>query len=89
MQSVIIAYSLTMAVIIPASGWLADRFGTRTIFQTAIVLFVAGSVLCAYSSQLAWLVAARVIQGVGGAMLLPVGRWPCCAPSRATSTCGR
>ena len=74
MQSVIIAYSLTMAVIIPASGWLADRFGTRTIFQTAIVLFVAGSVLCAYSSQLAWLVAARVIQGVGGAMLLPVGR---------------
>jgi MFS family permease len=47
MQSVIIAYSLTMAVIIPASGWLADRFGTRTIFQTAIGLFVAGSLLCA------------------------------------------
>src|SRR5207253_3162788 len=74
MQSVIIAYSLTMAVIIPASGWLADRFGTRTIFQTAIVLFVVGSLACAYSNSLTFLVASRVVQGVGGAMLLPVGR---------------
>jgi EmrB/QacA subfamily drug resistance transporter len=74
MQSVIIAYSLTMAVIIPASGWLADRFGTRRVFQTAIVLFVLGSLLCAYSSTLSLLVGARVIQGAGGAMLLPVGR---------------
>jgi len=74
MQSVIIGYSLTMAVIIPASGWLADRFGTRTIFQTAIVLFVIGSLLCAESKSLAMLVASRVVQGVGGAMLLPVGR---------------
>ncbi|MHA7683858.1 multidrug transporter subunit MdtD [Cupriavidus sp. PET2-C1] len=74
MQSVIIAYSLTMAVIIPASGWLADRFGTRTIFQTAIVLFVVGSLACAYSNSLTWLVVSRVVQGVGGAMLLPVGR---------------
>ncbi|TPQ25657.1 MFS transporter, partial [Cupriavidus pinatubonensis] len=74
MQSVVIAYSLTMAVIIPASGWLADRFGTRTIFQTAIALFVLGSLLCAYAGTLPFLVAARVVQGVGGAMLLPVGR---------------
>ncbi|MGY8525508.1 multidrug transporter subunit MdtD [Paracidovorax citrulli] len=74
MQSVIIAYSLTMAVIIPASGWLADRFGTRRIFQLAIVLFVLGSLLCAYAPTLNFLVASRVVQGVGGAMLLPVGR---------------
>ena len=74
MQSVIIAYSLTMAVVIPASGWLADRFGTRRIFQTAIVLFVLGSLLCAYSNTLSFLVGARVIQGAGGAMLMPVGR---------------
>ncbi|BDB28141.1 MFS transporter [Cupriavidus sp. TA19] len=74
MQSVVIAYSLTMAVIIPASGWLADRFGTRTIFQAAIGLFVAGSLLCAYAPTLNFLVGARVVQGVGGAMLLPVGR---------------
>ena len=70
MQSVIIAYSLTMAVIIPASGWLADRFGTRRIFQLAIALFVLGSLLCAYAQSLPFLVAARVVQGVGGAMLL-------------------
>ncbi|WP_375198990.1 MULTISPECIES: multidrug transporter subunit MdtD [Cupriavidus] len=74
MQSVIIAYSLTMAVIIPASGWLADKFGTRTIFQIAIVLFVAGSLLCAAAPSLPFLTAARVVQGAGGAMLLPVGR---------------
>ncbi|WP_291454206.1 multidrug transporter subunit MdtD [Cupriavidus sp.] len=74
MQSVVIAYSLTMAVIIPASGWLADRFGTRTIFQTAIGLFVLGSLLCAWAPTLPMLSAARVVQGAGGAMLLPVGR---------------
>ncbi|HTJ93809.1 MAG TPA: DHA2 family efflux MFS transporter permease subunit, partial [Pararobbsia sp.] len=74
MQSVIIGYSLTMAVVIPASGWLADRFGTRRIFQLAIVLFVIGSIFCAMANRLDYLVAARVVQGVGGAMLLPVGR---------------
>src|SRR5579864_1644008 len=74
MQSVVIAYSLTMAVLIPASGWLADRFGTKRIFMGAIVLFTMGSVLCAESAHLHQLVAARVIQGAGGAMLLPVGR---------------
>lgn len=74
MQSVVVAYALTMAMLIPASGWLADRFGTRRVFFCAIVLFVAGSVLCALSRGIGQLVAARVIQGLGGALLLPVGR---------------
>ncbi len=74
MQSVIIAYVLTMAIVIPASGWLADRFGTRKVFFSAILLFTIGSVLCASASGLHMLVIARIIQGVGGAMLLPVGR---------------
>ena len=59
MQSVVVAYALTMAMLIPASGWIADRFGTRRIFFCAIVLFAAGSVLCALSHGLGQLVAAR------------------------------
>jgi len=74
MHSVIVAYSLAMAVLIPASGWLADRFGTRRVFMSAIALFVAGSVLCALAPTLAMLSLARVVQGLGGALLLPVGR---------------
>ncbi|QCK87660.1 DHA2 family efflux MFS transporter permease subunit [Phreatobacter aquaticus] len=74
MHSVVIAYSLTMAMLIPASGWLADRFGARSLFMAAIVLFVAGSLACAMSGSLMQLVCARVVQGAGGAMLLPVGR---------------
>ncbi|MDB5807386.1 MAG: drug resistance transporter, drug:H+ antiporter-2 family protein [Betaproteobacteria bacterium] len=74
MQSVVISYSLTMAVLIPASGWLADRYGTKRIFLGAIVLFTIGSVLCAISTHLNQLVASRILQGAGGAMLLPVGR---------------
>lgn len=74
MQSVVIAYVLTVALFIPASGWLADRFGTRRAFAAAIVLFSLGSLLCALSPSLPWLVAARVTQGIGGALLLPVGR---------------
>ncbi len=74
MQSVVIAYMLTVALLIPASGWLADRFGTRRAFLAAIVLFSLGSLLCALSPSLPWLVAARVVQGIGGALLLPVGR---------------
>ena len=73
MQSVVVAYALTMAMLIPASGWIADRFGTRRIFFSAIVLFALGSVLCALSHSLGQLVAARVVQGLGGALLLPVG----------------
>ncbi|MBC8057879.1 MAG: MFS transporter, partial [Rhizobiales bacterium] len=74
MQSIVIAYLLTVALFIPASGWLADRFGTRRAFLAAIVLFSLGSLLCALSPSLPWLVAARVVQGIGGALLLPVGR---------------
>ena len=74
MQSVVIAYMLTVALFIPASGWLADRFGTRDTFLAAIGLFSLGSLFCALSPTLPWLIAARVLQGVGGALLLPVGR---------------
>jgi EmrB/QacA subfamily drug resistance transporter len=74
MQSVVIAYALTMAMLIPASGWLADRYGLRRAFMSAIVLFIIGSALCAASRTLVQLTAARVVQGAGGAMLLPVGR---------------
>lgn len=74
MQAVVIAYSLTVAILIPASGWLADRFGTRRVFMAAIALFTAGSLACAAAQDLIQIVSARVVQGVGGAMLLPVGR---------------
>ena len=74
MQSAIIGYLLTVAMLIPASGWLADRFGSRRVFITAIVLFAFGSLCCALSTTLHQLVAARVAQGVGGALMMPVGR---------------
>lgn len=74
MQAVVVAYALTVAMLIPASGWLSDRLGTRRVFVAAIVLFTLGSMACAASSQLSQLVAGRVLQGIGGAMLLPVGR---------------
>lgn len=74
MHMVIVAYVLTVAVMLPASGWLADRIGVRNIFFTAIVLFTAGSVFCAQSNTLNELVMSRVLQGIGGAMMVPVGR---------------
>ncbi|WP_240766595.1 multidrug transporter subunit MdtD [Paraburkholderia flava] len=74
MQSVVIAYSLTMAVMIPVSGWLADKLGTRRVFFSAILVFTLGSLLCANAHTLTQLVIWRIVQGVGGAMLLPVGR---------------
>ena len=74
MQGVVIAYMLTVALLIPASGWLADRFGTRRIFFSALMLFTLGSLLCAMSTSFNQLVVARVVQGVGGALMLPVGR---------------
>ncbi len=74
MQAVVVSYALTMAVVIPATGWLADRFGTQRVFTLAIALFTAGSIACAASASLNQLVVARVLQGVGGAMLMPVGR---------------
>lgn len=74
MQSAIISYTLTVAMLIPVSGWLADRFGTRRVFILAVSLFTLGSLLCALSDSLAFLVASRVIQGIGGAMMMPVAR---------------
>nr|MBF0682692.1 MFS transporter [Pseudomonas sp.] len=74
MQGVVISYMLTVALLIPASGWLADRFGSRRIFFTAIVLFTLGSLFCAMSVSFNQLVMSRVLQGVGGALMLPVGR---------------
>ena len=68
------AYLLTLAIGIPVSGWLADRFGTRRIFALAIVIFTVASALCALSTSLPMLVAMRVLQGIGGAMMVPVGR---------------
>ena len=68
------AYMLTLAIFIPASGWVADRFGARTVFCSAIAVFTIGSVLCGASNSLGTLIAARVFQGVGGAMMVPVGR---------------
>ncbi len=74
MQSAIISYTLTVAMLIPVSGWLADRFGTRRIFMLAVSLFTLGSLACALSSSLGELVVFRVIQGIGGAMMMPVAR---------------
>lgn len=68
------AYLLTVAVLIPASGWVADRFGIRPVFIAAIAIFTVASVGCALSVSLPMLVAMRVLQGVGGAMMVPVGR---------------
>ncbi|WP_271460813.1 multidrug transporter subunit MdtD [Pantoea leporis] len=74
MHSVIVSYVLTVAITLPISGWLADRFGVRNIFFCAIVLFSIGSLLCAFSATLDELIMARVVQGIGGAMMVPVGR---------------
>src|SRR3954468_21695816 len=68
------SYLLSLAVFIPASGWIADRFGARTVFRAAIAVFTVGSVLCGRADSLAFLVGARVLQGIGGAMMVPVGR---------------
>jgi EmrB/QacA subfamily drug resistance transporter len=74
MQSIVVAYTLTMALLTPASGWLADRFGTRRVYFVAILLFVVGSLCCAGAHTLNQLILARVLQGIGGSMLLPIGR---------------
>ena len=71
---VITAYLVTLAVLIPLSGWVGSRFGARPVFLAAIVIFTAASAACAASTNLPELVAFRVLQGVGGAMMVPVGR---------------
>ncbi len=68
------AYLLSLAVFVPVSGWAADRFGGRTVFRAAIALFTLGSIFCGLSGNLIELTAARVLQGLGGAMMVPVGR---------------
>ncbi|AVT76293.1 MFS transporter [Rhodopseudomonas palustris] len=70
----ITSYLLSLAVFIPASGWTADRFGARTVFSIAIAVFMVGSIGCALSSSIHHFVIARIIQGIGGAMMTPVGR---------------
>ena len=74
MNVALTSYLLSLAVLVPASGWVADRFGTRAVFRAAIGLFTVASVLCGRATSLEFLVAARVLQGAGGAMMLPVGR---------------
>jgi EmrB/QacA subfamily drug resistance transporter len=70
----ITSYLLSLAIFIPASGWTADRFGARTVFRAAIAVFMLGSIGCALSSSLSDFVIARIVQGMGGAMMTPVGR---------------
>ncbi|GLU30916.1 MFS transporter [Trinickia caryophylli] len=70
----ITSYVVSLGVFIPICGWLADRFGARTVFRTAIGIFIAGSLLCAASRSLHLFTFARFVQGIGGAMMVPVGR---------------
>jgi len=68
------SYLISLAVFIPASGWMADRFGPRRIFRAAILLFTLASAACAFAPNVSFLVAARFVQGMGGAMMIPIGR---------------
>src|ERR1700754_4400237 len=74
MNLAITTYVLTLAVFIPVSGWFADRFGARRIFVSALVVFTVSSVLCGMAQSFEMLVATRALQGLGGAMMTPVGR---------------
>ncbi len=74
MKAVLSSYTLSLAVFIPVSGWVADRFGTRRVFASAIGIFTLGSLLCGLSTSIHFLVACRILQGMGGALMVPVGR---------------
>jgi EmrB/QacA subfamily drug resistance transporter len=74
LKSIVSSYILSLAVGIPISGWMADRFGTRKVFGAAIALFTLASVLCGLAANAPMLTAARLLQGIGGAMMMPVGR---------------
>ncbi len=74
MKSVLASYTLSLAVFIPISGWMADRFGTRRVFASAIGVFTLGSFLCGISTNIHVMVGCRILQGCGGAMMVPVGR---------------
>src|SRR3954464_15362317 len=70
----ITCYLLSLAVFVPISGWTADRFGARRVFTAAIIVFTIGSIACGFAQSLWMLVLARIVQGMGGAMMVPVGR---------------
>lgn len=74
LSSALTSYLLALAIFIPASGWLADRFGSRTVFRIAIGIFCLGSLLCGQADSLPMLILARFLQGLGGAMMIPIGR---------------
>jgi EmrB/QacA subfamily drug resistance transporter len=74
MNVALTSYLLSLAVFIPASGTVADRYGSRTVFRAAIAIFTIGSILCGQANSLSFLVASRILQGIGGAMMVPVGR---------------
>ena len=74
LKGVLTSYTLSLAVFIPISGWMADRYGTRRVFKLAIALFMLGSLLCGLARNVPLLVASRILQGMGGAMMTPVGR---------------
>ncbi|ELX12441.1 drug resistance transporter EmrB/QacA subfamily [Janthinobacterium sp. HH01] len=74
LKAVVTSYILSLAVSIPISGWMADRFGTRRVFMSAVAIFTVASVLCGLSVNSPMLVAARLLQGLGAAMMMPVGR---------------
>ncbi|MFT3685118.1 MAG: DHA2 family efflux MFS transporter permease subunit [Phycisphaerales bacterium] len=74
MKAALTSYTISLAVFIPVSGWIADRFGTRRVFFTAIGVFTFGSILCGFAVNMPMLVAARIVQGCGGALMMPVGR---------------
>ncbi len=74
MSVALTSYLISLAVFIPASGWVADHFGARQVFRAAIIVFALASVFCGFAPSLLVLVAARILQGLGGAMMIPVGR---------------
>jgi len=74
LKAVVTSYILSLAVGIPVSGWMADRFGTRRVFSTAVAIFTLSSVMCGLALNVPMLVASRILQGIGAAMMMPVGR---------------
>jgi len=74
MQAIVVSYALTLALLIPISGWLSDRYGTKRIFSIAVFLFTLGSFACAISGTYTQLVSSRILQAVGGSMMVPVSR---------------
>lgn len=74
LKAVLTSYTICLAVFIPISGWMADRFGTKRVFTWAVTLFTLGSLLCGLATNIPMLIAARIVQGIGGAMMTPVGR---------------